>query len=881
MSFWRQLTRGVRVLANRAAADQDLSDEVRHYLEQAAAANVERGLSPSAARRAAQLEIGNATAVREQMRAYGWENRVATALADIRFALRRLRSNPGFTIVATLTLALGVGASTAIFSAVNPILFEPLPYPRADRLVSLWDRGSDGAPLAVTFGTYGELAARAHSFERLAVARSWQPTITGAEQPERFPGQRVSATYFRTLAVAPAFGRDFDAADDRPGGIRVAILSDGVWRRRFGADSAIIGRQVTLDDVKYIVIGVMPRDFENVPSPSAELWSLLQYAATAPSDGPEWGHNLRMIGRLHEGTAIEQASRELDVIARNPVAEFARPPWAAMRRALTLRSLQGDVTQGVRPALLAVLGAVLLVLVIACVNVTNLLLARGALRGGEFAMRAALGAGSGRLVSQLLTESLVLATIAGALGLLVAEIGVRALVALAPAELPRATAIGVNGAAFLFALLTSSVIGLAVGLLPAIQASRSDLRVGLQNGSRRATGSSGVIRRALVVVETALALVLLVSAGLLLRSLERLFAVDPGFAPAHLLTMRVQTASQRFNDDMATFRFFSDALAAVRQVPGIASAAFTSELPLSGDGDQYGVHFESSPSGRNEGAVFRYAVTPGFFETMGIPLVRGRMLDAGDKGGSPLSVVINESFAARKFPAGNALGQHVHVGPDSGPWYTIVGVVGDVKQVSLAASEEDAVYMPTEQSWFADRELSLVVRTRGDPVALAPAVKKAIWSVDKDQPIVRVARMEDVVAASAAQRRFALIVFEVFALVALVLAATGIYGVLSGSVAERSREIGVRSALGASPGDILRLVVQQGMTLTCFGIAIGLAGAVAASRTIATLLFGISRLDAVTYGGVIALLIGVSLIACWLPAWRASHVDPTVALRAE
>jgi putative ABC transport system permease protein len=385
----------------------------------------------------------------------------------------------------------------------------------------------------------------------------------------------------------------------------------------------------------------------------------------------------------------------------------------------------------------------------------------------------------------------------------------------------------------------------------------------------------------LVVVETALALVLLVSAGLLLRSLERLFAVDPGFAPAHLLTMRVQTASQRFDDDMATFRFFSDALAAVRQVPGITSAAFTSELPLSGDGDQYGVHFESSPSGRNEGAVFRYAVTPGFFETMGIPLVRGRMLDAGDKGGSPLSVVINESFAARKFPAGNALDQHVHVGPDSGPWYTIVGVVGDVKQVSLAASEEDAVYMPTEQSWFADRELSLVVRTRGDPAALATAVKKAIWSVDKDQPIVRVARMEDVVAASAAQRRFALIVFEVFALVALVLAATGIYGVLSGSVAERSREIGVRSALGASPGDILRLVVQQGMTLTCFGIVIGLAGAIAASRTIATLLFGISRLDAITYGAVIALLIGVSLIACWLPAWRASHVDPTVTLRAE
>jgi predicted permease len=821
------------------------------------------------------------TNVREQVRGYGWENVIGVILTDARIAMRRLRSNAGFAVVAIVTLTLGIGASTAIFSVVNAILFESLPYPQAKRLVTLRDQGVDGAPLAIAFGTYREIVARTRSFDALAVARSWQPTITGPAQPERFDGQRVSASYFRTIGVTPAFGRDFDAADDRPGGANVAIVSDGVWRRRFGADSTIIGRQITLDDAAYTVIGVMPREFEPVPGSSSELWSLLQYGASLPSEGPEWGHNLRMIGRLHPGVTIDQASRDLDAIARNPVPEFSRPPWAAMRRALALRALQDDVTSGVRPALLAVLGAVLLVLAIACVNVTNLLLARGAQRRGEFAMRAALGAGRGRLIAQLLTESLLLAAIAGVMGLVVARIGVRALISLAPADLPRGSAIGVSGAAFLFAFAASTAVGVVIGLVPALQASRADLHAGLQHGSRRTAGSGQMMRRMLVVAEVALALVLLTGAGLLLRSLERLFAVDPGFVPARLLTMRVQASSGRFDDDGETFRFFSQALTAVRQVPGVTAAAFTSQLPLSGDGDMYGVHFESSPTGRNEGAVFRYAVTPGFFEAMRIPLRRGRVLDATDKEGSPPVVVINESFAKRKFPGRNPIGQHLHVGPDRGPWFTVVGVVGDVKQLSLATSDVDAVYMPTDQSWFADRELSLVVRARGDAAALATPVKNAVWSVDKDQPIVRVATMDAVVAASAGRRRFALIVFEVFAGVALVLAATGIYGVLSGSVAERMRELGVRSALGASPRDILALVIRQGMTLSCLGAAIGVGAAAVATRAVDTLLFGISRLDPVTYASVASLLLGVSLIACWLPAWRAARVDPTVTLRAE
>jgi putative ABC transport system permease protein len=883
VSLWRQLTRGVRGLTNRQAADRDVDDEVQHYLEQATAAHVARGLSADDARRAAQLELGNATVVREQVLAYGWENVISTLVADLRYGTRRLRSNPGFTIVSALTLALGIGATTAIFSAVNPILFEPLPYPHAGRIMAIWDSGVDGSRLDVTFGTYRELLDRSRSFDAIAVMKPWQPTMTGATQPERFDGQRVSARYFRALGVSPVLGRDFEASDDQLNGTNVLILSDGLWRRRFGGDRTIVGRQVTLNGNPYTVIGVMPRAFENVLAPSAELWAPLQYDISLPPQGREWGHHLRMVGRLRSGVRADQARRELDMIAHAPLAELPRVPWASLQDGFIVNPLQDDVTRGVKPALLAILGAVLLVLMIACVNVTNLLLARGAQRRGEFAMRVALGAGRGRLIRQLLTESLLLAIVGGALGMVVAGFGARALVALSPPELPRVGAIRLDVAVFAFAMWVTTLIGLVVGLMPALHASRSDLQGGLQRSSRRIAGGHGLTRGTLVVAEVAIALVLLVSAGLLLRSIERLLAVSPGFDASRLLTMQVQTSGHRFDDDSATHRFFAQALDAVREVPGVAAAAFTSQLPLSGDFEKYGVQFESIPDDKSEEdqSAFRYAVSPGYFETIGIPLRRGRLLDAHDVAGAPPAVLINESFAKRKFSGRDPVGQRVHVGSTNQPWYTIVGVVGDVKQTSLAMNQADAAYITTTQWPFADKALWLVVRSHGGAAALAPRIRNAIWSVDNDQPIVRVATMDDLLAASAAERRFALIVFEAFALVALVLAATGIYGVLVGSVTERMREIGVRSALGASRGSIVGLVVRQGMTLTGLGVAIGLCGAVAASGAIITLLFGVSRLDPMTYLGVVALLFGVSGIACWVPAWRAVRVDPSITLRAQ
>ncbi|MDQ3996880.1 MAG: ABC transporter permease [Gemmatimonadota bacterium] len=893
MSLWRHVTRGLRALAHRGAADRDLDDEVQHYLDLAAADLVARGLSADEARRAARLQLGNPTVAREQVRTYGWENVVEALVADVRYAGRRLRNSPGFTAVCTVTLALGVGATTAIFSAVNPILFEPLPYPRAERILAISDVGAGGSPLDVTFGTYRELAQRAHSFEALAVIKGWLPTATGTGEPERLTGQRVSAGYFRALGVRPALGRDFDASDDRPNGPRVVLLADGLWRRRFGGDSGIVGRQVRLDDDPYTVIGVMPSAFENVLAPAAELWAPVQYGASFAPDSREWGHHLRMIGRVRPAVSRSQATAELATIARKPLPEFPRVPWASLESGFIVTSLQDDVTHGVRPALLAVFGAVILLLAIACVNVTNLLLARGAQRRGEFAMRGALGAGRGRLIRQLLTESVVLALLGGALGMIVAMLGVRALIVLSPPTLPRLGAIRLDGVVFAFALGVTALVGVTVGLFPALQLGRGDLRAGLQHSSRRAAGDHRSARGALVVTEVALALMLLVSAGLLLRSLERVFAVQVGFDSSNLLTMQVQQSGRRFEADSLRYLFFEQALEAVRRTPGVEAVAFTSQLPLSGDLDVYGVRFENDHDPGDIGAALRYAVTPGYFAAMRIPLRQGRLLDARDAPGAPRVVVINESFARRRFPKGDALGQRLRFGPEEGGWYTIVGVVGDVKQASVGLIQSDAVYVSPLQWQWVDRLMSLVVRAacahrparghpgRCDAAQLAPAVRRAIWSVDKDQPIVRVATMRELVARSAAERRFALVVFEAFALVALALAATGIYGVLASSVAERTREIGVRSALGASRRDILTLVVRQGMALTAAGVVVGLIGAAAASQAIVTLLFGVSRLDPLTYLSVVVMLLGVSGIACWLPAWRAARVDPAITLRAQ
>jgi len=888
MSLWRQLTRGLHVLTNRPTADQELTEELKDYLEHTTAALEATGLTPEEARRVARRELGNPMVVREQVRAYGWENVVDTLFADLRYAVRQLRNNPGFAATAIVILGLGIGATTAIFSAINPILFQSLPYPRPDRIMMIFERLGGGSRLP-SFGTFKALSEN-HSFDAMAVMKVWRPAMVGIGEPEFFWGQRVTPDYFRTLGVIPVLGRDFQPSDDQLHGPNVLILSDRLWRRRFAADPNIIGRAITLETSRdfdatsrYTVIGVMSAGFENVLSPNAELWAPLQYDSSLPDDGKEWGHHLQMVARLKPGMNKEQGASELDT----SLPPFARAHAKGFEGAggvpqgVILTSLHNNLVAGVKTTLLAILGAVVVVLLIACVNVTNLLLARAAQRRGEFAMRAALGARQSRLLRQVITESLLLAALGGLVGIAVAEMGVRALVALSPPALPRVDAIRVDTAVLIFALLMTTCVGVMVGLIPALQSARSDPQTSLKQSARQTAGGNQLVRRLLVVTEVALALVLLCSAGLLLRSLEHLFSIDPGFDSTHLLTMEVQESGQRYVRDDARARFFEQALEAVRHVPGVESAAFVNQVPLSGDYEVYGIEYEALP--HEQDAVFRYGVSPDYFQTMHIPLRRGRFLTERDRAQEPVAVLISESLAKRRFHGLDPIGQRVRMGPDiarpNAPWRIIVGVVGDVRQLSLGVAETDAFYT-TNWAWTGNVQ-SVIVRTSGGEGDLAPAVRSAIWSIDKDVPITRIARMPSLVAASEAERRFAMMLFECFALAGLILAATGIYGVLSGSVTERTREIGVRCALGASRSSIVALVVRQGMTLTGIGIAIGLIGAAAASQVVAAMLFGVSRLDPITYAAVIALLGSVALLASGVPARLAAQVDPAITLRAE
>jgi putative ABC transport system permease protein len=806
--------------------------------------------------------------------------------SDLRYTWRRLLGSPGFAAVAIASIALGVGASTAVFSAVRGILFAALPYPDAQRVVALTDHDSEGGPLPLTYGTFREVAQRSRSFERVAVADRWQPALVTAEDdPARLDGDRVTADYFRVLGVAPAVGRDFDAADDRPGGPNVAIVSASLATRRFGSAAAILDRPIVLDGVEYTVIGVMPAEFKNALAPTAEVWAPRQYRDQAEFRSGEWGHHMRGVGRLAAGITLDQVRDDLAVIGRSPVAEFPRPSWAPMQGGLIVEPLQAAMTSAVRPALLAILGAVVLLLAIACVNVSNLFLARALARRTELAVRTALGAGRARLMRQLVTESVSISLAGGVAGLGVAAVLARALFALAPPDLARAGAFELDVFVFVTALALSTLVGVAAGIAPALRV-REDAHVAVRVGSH-ATDGSRIVRRALVVTQVALAFVLLVSAGLLFRSVERLLTTAPGFDASNVLTMQVVATGRRYGSFTELQQLYERELEAVRAVPGVVDAALTTQLPLSGDLDNYGVAFESEQRADtgNAGSALRYVVTPSWFATMRIPLHEGRLVDANDRAGSPQAVVINESYAKRVFGDASPIGRRLRMGPYIGradaPWATVVGVVGDVKQTSLALGSPDAVYFAMGQWLWVDPVQSLAVRTRGDPAALVQSVQRAIWSIDPTPPVVRVSTMRDLVDASEAQRSFAVVIFAAFALSAIVLAVVGLYGVLARSVEERRRELGVRAALGATPARVAALFVRQGMTLALLGIAIGTLVAAAATRGLSSLLFGVTPLDAGTYAGTVALLSAFALLACAVPAGRAARVDAAITLRAE
>ncbi len=879
MSLWRQLSRGMRSLLSGGGADRRVDEEVQNFLDEAAADYEAAGLSSAEAQRAARLRVGNPLAIREDVRAAGWEHAFETLHADVRYAWRRVVRDPAFAAVTIATLALGIGSATAMLSIAAPVLVQTLPFPESDRIHAIWDLSANRARIEIAFGSFVEMQERARSFEASAVARIWQPTVAGTGLPERLEGRSVSADYFAVFRMPPRLGRGFTREDDVPNAPRVAILSDRLWRRRFAGNPRIIGEQIALDGVGYQVVGVMPAAFEHRLMPAVDVWRPLQYDPALPSfQGREWGHHLRMFARLKPGIPHDVAAAELDRIANEPVAQFTRPVWAAMSAGLLVEPLHADLTREIRPATLAVLAAAVVLLLIACVNVVNLFLGRDAKRRAELAMRSSLGAGRWRLVRQLATETMTLVIIGGAGGLMMANLFVRVIADLGAQGLPGAPAT-VDLSVFVMACGVTAVVGGVVGLIPAL--ANTNLKSSVPQGGWQAGRGRQPIRRALVIIEVAFTVVLLVGAGLLFQSLRQLLAIAPGFDPANVLTMQVQVAGPTFADDAVTHRLFKDMVRAVGEVPGVGEVALTNQLPLSGDAEVYGVQVEANADPGAAGGAFRYAVSPSYFAAMGIPLTRGRLLAEHDTSTSPRVVVISDSLARSRFGDADPLGQRLRIGAANTPWFTVVGVVGDVKQLSLETTWFDAVYMTPDQWHFADRAFTVVIKARGDAASLTPSAREAIWSVDKQQPIVRVATLASVITSTARQRSFALLLFEAFGLAALLLTAVGIYGVVSSGVTDRLREIGVRTALGASRRAILQMVMGEGTAMVAAGIGIGAVIAAAATRGLTALLFGVSPFDWVSYAAVAVTLIVVSAIACWIPARRASRVDPALTLRAE
>ena len=799
---------------------------------------------------------------------------------DIRYAARLLLRAPGFAAIALLTIALGIGANTAIFSVLNAVLLRPLPYATPDRLVMIGDRGPDGSAGNVGYTTFLDWRERSRGFEEMALIRSWIPTLITNGEPERVSGMRVSANFFHTLGVKPAVGRDFTPAEDTPAGWRIVLLSDGLWRRRFGADPAVAGRVITMNDRLYTIVGVMPASFEPLISERyyqrADMWALLGYDRSQDFACRDCQH-LKAIGRLHAGTPLEAARVDIEAVQSQLRREF---PTAYAPAPMTLEPLRDVLTGRMRPALAVLMGAVGLLLLIACANVANLLLARMASRERDLALRAALGASRARIVRQLMVENALLGIGGGVLGVGLSVVAVPLLTSLAPAAMARLADAHMDARALGFSLALSLVTAFVFGLLPAIRASRIDLRASLQGDGRKTSHApTSVARRLLVAADVAMAVVLLAGAGLMIKSVGRLLGVNPGFNPEHVLTVQISMVGQAYAADEAVVAPTDAMVAALRALPGVEAAAAAGQIPLGGNGDRWGFHVEGRPAGPQDPSVERYSITPEYFSVMRLPLHRGRLFTDADRAGSENVMLVGEQTARALWPGADPIGQRVSIGGTEGPWRTIVGIVGDVRHHELAAAPTMQMYTP--QAQITDSYLTMVMRSSGDPAILVNEARRAIWSVASDVPVYEVAPLSDLVARSVGPRRFIMVLLEIFGGIALLMTAIGVYGVISYSVAERTREIGIRAALGAQPGDIVRLVVGGGLPVVGAGLAAGLVVALAATRFLESSLYNVSATDPATFAGVAAVLLFVALIAQGVPVLRAMRVDPTVALRQD
>lgn len=810
---------------------------------------------------------------------------MSNLLQDIRYAIRVLGKSPGFTIVAVITLALGVGVNTAIFSVVNAVLLCSLPFKNPDRLAVIWaDNTREGKPrYPISPANFVDLRDQNQSFEQVAAYSTFTPTqtLTGAGEPKAVTQSMVSVTLFDVLGAGAAVGRTFVAEEGQAGRDRVALLSYGFWQRHLGGDHNVVGQTLTLGSVPYTVVGVMPQGFYFL-SREIDMWVPLAFNASIhPSLAitNRAGGGFGILGRLKPGITLEQARAEMTGLTRRLEEQY---PEANIGIGATVIPLHEQVTSEIRPSLLVLFGAVGFVLLIACVNVATLLLARARTRAREIAVRSALGATRARLIKQLLTESVMLAIAGGLAGLVLAFLGIKFLLALSPAEIPRRDEIGIDIYALMFTLGLSIMTGVIFGIAPALQVSRTDLNESLKEGGRSAGLGRHRLQRSLVVAEIALTLVVLVGAGLLIRSFIRLIETDPGFRTSNLLTVNITAPPSRTTSAPQLIAYYQELFNRIESLPGVQSAGTTTRLPLSPRGGVTTfMRIEGHPVAENERpeVEFRRASSD-YFTAMGIPLISGRFFNEQDSPQSTPVFIINETAARRFWPGEDAVGKRVSTSNNpSAPWRPIVGVVGDIRHFGLDSDPRPEIYISSDQ--FPPVTPIMVIRTTNDSESVAAAVRAHIQAASSDTPVDMPQPMEEVVSASLAGRRFNTLLLGVFAALATLLAAVGIYGVMSYMVTERTPEIGIRMALGAGRSDILRLVIGHVASLTMVGVGIGLIAAFGLTRLMASLVFGISITDPIAFVGVSLLLASVSLLAGYLPARRAMNVDPGVALRHE
>jgi putative ABC transport system permease protein len=814
---------------------------------------------------------------------------MGTLLQDIRYGIRMLAKNAGFTVIAVLTLALGIGANTAIFSVVNAELLRPLPFRDPASLVRIWGTSSRTSlrSSSASYPDFVDWRAQNHVFEEIGAFTNSNYTLTGVDQPAHLEGQAITAELLSLLGATPELGRTFLRGEDEPHH-HVAILSHRLWKHQFGGDPGIIGRTITLEHSGYTVVGVMPASFEfPLQRRPVEIWTTFSPLAETSDGSPpvtqaRGAHFMRVIGRLKPGVTLVQAQSEMNVIAGALQKQY---PDSNKYFDVRLVPEQEEITGAIRPALFVLLIAVGLVLLIACLNVANLLLARATTRAREIAIRAALGAGRMRVVSQLLTESLQLALLAGTLGVILAAWGIDMLVRLSPEDLPRVGEIHMDGRVLAFTAILSVLTGVLFGLAPALQITRANLVDTLKEGALSTTAGMHRhrLRSSLVIVEMALALVLLVSAGLLIRSLLRLQDVNPGFNAHNVMTSNVDLPDEKF-PNAKKVQFFRELMPRLKTLPGVTSSAAIEPLPMSGSEFRISVEIESRPMAKSDQVISSVRViTEDYFRTMQIPLLQGREFKEQDSADSTQVIIVNESLARQFFPGENPIGKHIRPGisTDDKParMREIVGVVGDVKYKDLKSEWTPESYIPYAQLPFGS--MTIVARAASDTYSLAKPIAESVRSVDQDVPAYEPKTVEDYLNGTVAIPRFNTFLLAMFAGLALLLTAVGLYGVISYSVAQRTHEIGIRLALGAQPNDMLRLVIGQGLQLALTGVGLGLVAALMSTRFLASLLFGVTSSDPVSFAGVIFLLLAVVMLACYIPARRATQVDPMVALRYE